>query len=570
MRYLALCCDYDGTLAQHGHVDRATIAALERVVASGRRLVLVTGRQLDDLERVLPRLDLFERVVAENGALLYTPATRDERSLAGAPPEALIAALRARKVAPLAIGRTIVATWEPHDVAVLRTIRELGLELQVIFNKGAVMVLPPGVNKASGLSAALGAMGLSPHNAVGVGDAENDHAFLALCECAVAVGNALASLKDNADIVTAGDHGAGVRELIDELLASDLASRAPTLARHRIALGLDRDGREATIEPHGSNLLVTGTSGSGKSTVAKGLIERIAERGYSYCVIDPEGDYEGQPGAVTIGTPERAPGLDEAMQLLEARENAVLNLLGLPLADRPEFFLWLLPRVRSLRAKSGQPHWIVIDEAHHLLPAGRQKAEAALSERLGGVLQISVHPDLIATRALAGVDCAIAVGSEPVADLRRFAAATGRTIDVPGSEPGLDVGEALVWMREAGPASRRVRTIPTRGEHRRHNRKYAVGELGPDRSFYFRGPDGKLNLRAQNLIVFLQMADGVGDDTWEHHRKRGDYSRWFEHGIKDQDLAREARRIEAVDAMSAEESRARVRAAIERIYTLPA
>ena len=100
----------------------------------------------------------------------------------------------------------------------LETIRDLGLELQVIFNKGAVMVLPAGVNKASGLVAALDELGLSPHNVVGVGDAENDHAFLAACECAVAVANALPTIKERADHVTAGEDGDGVRELIDALI----------------------------------------------------------------------------------------------------------------------------------------------------------------------------------------------------------------------------------------------------------------------------------------------------------------------------------------------------------------
>ena len=225
MRYLALCCDYDGTIAHHGVVDDATIGALELLVASGRHLVLVTGRELDDLQRVFPRLDLFERVVAENGALLYTPATREERLLADAPPPALVQTLQERAVTPLSVGRCIVATWEPHDPTVLRAIRDLGLELQVIFNKGAVMVLPSGVNKATGLAAALDSMDLSPRNAVGVGDAENDHAFLTLCECAVAVANALTALKEAADIVTEADHGAGVSELINEMLQDDLARR---------------------------------------------------------------------------------------------------------------------------------------------------------------------------------------------------------------------------------------------------------------------------------------------------------------------------------------------------------
>jgi HAD superfamily hydrolase (TIGR01484 family) len=222
MRYLALACDYDGTLAHHGRVDNTTLAALERVLASGRKLLLVTGRELDDLRTVFPRLDLFERVIAENGALLYRPGSREEKVLAERPPEEFVRALEARGVRPLGVGRVIVATCHPHETAVLETIRELGLELQVIFNKDAVMVLPAGVNKASGLAVALQELDLASSNVVGIGDAENDLAFLTMCGRAVAVANALPPVLEAADLVTRGAHGVGVRELIARLLAGDL------------------------------------------------------------------------------------------------------------------------------------------------------------------------------------------------------------------------------------------------------------------------------------------------------------------------------------------------------------
>ena len=203
-------------------VTAETLAALRAVLATGRRLVLVTGRDLDELMSVHPDLTIFERVVAENGALLYRPATKERRPLAEPPPPLFLAALRQRGVAPLSVGEVIVATREPHEKAVLDTIRELGLELQVIFNKGAVMVLPAGVNKATGLMAALEELKISPHNVVGVGDAENDHSFLKLCERSAAVGGALPAVRDTADLSLRGEAGAGVEELAAELIATDL------------------------------------------------------------------------------------------------------------------------------------------------------------------------------------------------------------------------------------------------------------------------------------------------------------------------------------------------------------
>src|SRR5262249_32290785 len=244
------------------------------------------GRVLDELISVFPRLDLFDRVVAENGALLYRPATKEQRALGEPPPAAFVDRLRQAGIAPLSCGRVIVATWEPHQTKVLELIRELGLDLQVIFNKSAVMALPAGVNKSTGLCAALSELALSPHNIVGVGDAENDHAFLRVCECAVAVANALPTLKERADVVTRADHGAGVVELIEMLIADDVRELEPALTRHDVVFGR-QDGREIRVHPYGGSILVAGPSGSGKSTAAIGMLERLAESRYQFCLIGP-------------------------------------------------------------------------------------------------------------------------------------------------------------------------------------------------------------------------------------------------------------------------------------------
>ena len=232
MRYLALACDYDGTLATDGSVARETVAALEQLLASGRKLLLVTGRELPDLQRVFPHLRLFDLVVAENGALLYRPRSGEEHPLCKEPSPEFVERLKLHNLQPLSAGRCIVATCQPHESLVLETIRELGLQLRVTFNKGSVMVLPPGVNKGTGLKAALRELGISTHNVVGIGDAENDHSFLSACECSVAVANALEELKQRADVVTRGRNGRGVREVITELINSDLAAWEPRLKRH--------------------------------------------------------------------------------------------------------------------------------------------------------------------------------------------------------------------------------------------------------------------------------------------------------------------------------------------------
>jgi hypothetical protein len=218
--FAALATDYDGTLATDGRVQREVLDELRRFRAAGHELIMVTGRELPDLKRVFPHFELFDRIVAENGALLYRPQTQQEQLLAEPACEQLVKALRARGVSPLSVGRSIVATWEPHEITVLETIKQLGIEREIIFNKGAVMILPTGVNKSTGLNAALAELNLPPWAVVGVGDAENDHAFLSTCGWSVAVGNALPSLKQRSNMVTAAERGFGVVEAIHKLFVA--------------------------------------------------------------------------------------------------------------------------------------------------------------------------------------------------------------------------------------------------------------------------------------------------------------------------------------------------------------
>jgi len=568
MRYHALACDYDGTIAWDGEVSEDTILALQEVRKSGRKLILVTGRELDDLIKVFPRIDVFDRVVAENGALLYRPATREERPLAQRPPDEFWQQLIKRGADRVSVGRVIVATWRPNEKTAVELIRDLGLELQIIFNKGAVMILPSGVNKATGLKVALTELGLSSHNIVGIGDAENDHAFLALCECSVAVENALATLKEGVDWVTQQGHGEGTIELIQALVATDLSFLEDRL-RHKLVLGTRQDGEEVSIRPYGKNILIAGTSGSGKSTLAMGFLERLEEQGYQFLIVDPEGDYSSFHGAVVLGDDTRPPSVSEVLDVLaKPDQNAVVNLIGLTLNERPKFFEKLLPRIQELRARTGRPHWIAVDESHHVLPSSWEAAGVTVSQWMHGLMVVTLEPDRVAPAILSSIDVVITSGKEPADMLNIFRKSVGES-PAPLENVTLNPGEALAWLRDSGKPPFVFHSPLPRSERRRHRRKYAEGELRPNLCFYFRGPEGKLNLKAQNLAIFLQIADSVDDETWLFHLKNGDIARWFRDVIKDPELALQAELMERGD-VNAEESRKRIRSEIEQRYILAA
>lgn len=569
IRFCALATDYDGTIAQDGVVDDATLAALNRFAASGRKLILVTGRELPELLTIFPHARIFDWIVAENGALLYKPETGEEKLLGRTPPGDFVRLLQEKGVAPMSLGKVILATWEPHENTVLECIKELGLELQVIFNKGAVMVLPAGVNKATGLTAVLKEMGLSPHNVAGIGDAENDHAFLKMCECSAAVANALPKIRERVDVALEKSHGAGTAQFIDQILTDDLQSFEDRLDRFRVPLGEGDEGK-LSLSPHGKSVLVSGTSGGGKSTLTTGILERLADRSYQFCIIDPEGDYETFHEAVSIGNSKHGPSADEVTRLLRNVDgNVNVNLLGIPLQERPSFFLKLLPKLLELRKDTARPHWIIVDEAHHMLPGPWDLHAVPYFQYLTGMLYVTLQPSALPPTVLTTIDIIIAIGETPEKTIANFCETIG--IEPPEMKPvKLERGEAVVWDRTSGKPPVKIRTPRNRTERRRHVRKYAEGELSPERSFYFRGPEGKLNIRAQNLILFMQMAEGIDDDTWEFHRKNGDYSDWFRVQIKDATLADEAQAIERRADLPPAEGRKLVRAAIEKHYTLPA
>jgi hypothetical protein len=245
-----------------------------------------------------------------------------------------------------------------------------------------------------------------------------------------------------------------------------------------------------------------------------------------------------------------------------------VNLVAVGLKERPAFFESLFPRIQELRAQTGRPHWIVVDEAHHVLPASWETAGITVSQHMYNVLLVTLEPDRVASAILSSIDLVIAIGENPDETLRIFS----ETVGEPAPKPtGLKIhpGEAVGWFRRTSEPPFLLRSNLPRAERLRHRRKYAEGQLSDDLSFYFRGPEGKLNLKAPNLNMFLQLADGVDDETWLFHLKNGDISRWFLNVIKDPELAAEAYRLEG-EEIEADKSRKEIRTHIEKRYILAA
>jgi hypothetical protein len=209
----------------------------------------------------------------------------------------------------------------------------------------------------------------------------------------------------------------------------------------------------------------------------------------------------------------------------------------------------------------------VLDEAHHMLPATWGHTGSALPNALGETIFVTVHPDHVAPEILSAIDVVLATGPSPEKTLGEFAGAAGRRLSWPHGLRG-DRDSVVAWFVEDATLPIPMKPERGRAERLRHLRKYAEGDLR-SHSFYFRGPDGRLNLKAQNLAVFCQIAEGIDEATWMFHLRRGDYSRWFRSSVKDSYLADEAERVERRQDLAPAQTRALIRELVDARYTLP-
>lgn len=220
-RVRAIASDYDSTLAHEGRVAPKTLNVLQRARKAGNNLILITGRTLDELSTVFSETAVFNLIVAENGAILLDPTTGAEECLCPPFPASFLTQLSERGV-PFSVGKRVIATRRPHEIVIGQVIAQLNLRLAVSLNRESVMVLPRGIDKGSGLKAALQRLNIPLSEVVGIGDAENDIPFLRLCGISAAVANAIESLKQQVDQVTEGSDGAGASEIVELVIAGDL------------------------------------------------------------------------------------------------------------------------------------------------------------------------------------------------------------------------------------------------------------------------------------------------------------------------------------------------------------
>lgn len=509
--------DFDGTLTSGDQLSAEAVEAIDRVRRNGLLVVLVTGRIGAEFAHDHPDIgEHVDALVLENGAVAVING--QTHPLAAPVDAALDAALTDRGV-PFRRGEVLVAVDGKHASAVLEVIGELGLDCQIIRNRSALMVLPAGVTKGTGLGALLAAINLSPHNAVAVGDAENDLSLFGVAEIGAAVADAVDSLRHHADLVLRKPDGAGVAELLASPYVTGAQRWCPP--RRWIEIGTFDDGTPAKIPGSQSRIVVTGPAGSGKSYLVGLLAEQWILAGYCVLVFDPEGDHVELQELNQVQVVDARHHLPEPTELvntlLHPYSSIVLDVSALAEPDKVEYLHRLRLAAEAYREQHGFPHWVVYDEAH-LLGAD----EEARWRRRGGYVLSSFAPNSLPANE---IDT-----SDVVLDLVDID-------DTAGEVASGGVHRATVRFGSGAP--RPFTVAQRRTTHVRHRHKYADVSLPRDRRFYFQAAEGHPQTSAATMREFVTAVGHLDTQTLQFHLERGDFSRWLDTTIADKDLAAE-------------------------------
>jgi hydroxymethylpyrimidine pyrophosphatase-like HAD family hydrolase len=552
MKLSAVALDYDGTIARDGLLDPDVLRAITRLRAHGITILLVTGRILDDLKRLNTDLHFVDVIVAENGAVVEFPDSGHSTCLGEPPPAAFLDALRREQIV-FAVGRSIVDIDAGEAERVLRIIRQLELPLALVFNRSRLMVLPQAISKATGLRYALTVLRLSTHNTVAIGDAENDHELLRICELGVAVAWGSHALQAAADEVAPGGDPSALAAYLDHLLVTPQIPTPRRIRRH-VLLGHADDGRAFSLAVRGRNALVAGDPRSGKSWVAGLLCEQLILHSYCLCILDPEGDYtslQALPGVTVFGGADPLPRPRELLRALRHPDVSVIVDLSHAREDeKREYLRTVLPGLATLRRRTGLPHRIVVDEAHYFLQD--EDVRSMLDLELNGYMLITyrasqLHPSVLAANHAVIVTCeSDPVEVEALRRLCRCDAGSPSAEQWAGLLGSLVVGEAMVLpiTDEAEGQMRRIRLAPRLTPHVRHLNKYIDIPVAQNHAFMFGRASAPAGPRARTLREFVAILDGGSAIALDDHLRRGDVSRWVAEVFGDYPLAAELRTVE--------------------------
>lgn len=553
MKCLAVALDFDGTIATNDQLNPTVREAIAGLRSANVVVLIVTGRILSELERVAGNLHFVDAVVAENGAVIHFPDSGYTKVLGDAPPDSLIQAARLEGVS-IRVGSSVVETDAHEASRLLAILQRLELPLTLSFNRGRLMVLPQSVSKATGLKEIFKGLRLSLHNAIAIGDGENDHELLHSCEFGIAVSWGSATLKAISDYVINGTGPEAVGAYLKEMAIHRQIPES-SKPRRNLLLGYTSSGDPFSLTIRGQRTLIAGDTKSGKSWAAGLICEQLILLGYALLIIDPEGDYislEALPGVVVYGGADPLPKPRDLLRALRHADiSVVVDLSHTPMDERCEYIHNLLISLKTLREVTGLPHYIVLDEAHYFFPRGMQPSVIE-DLHLDSSLLITYRVSLLHPTLLRNIDAVILTReSEPkeCQALEQVCETCNASIleeQWPNMVGMLALGEAAVLPvnSEAEGRITKLRLVPRLTPHVRHVAKYVDIPVPVSDQFVFWRNGSPSGRTARTLGQLVEIVEEEPLEYVKHHLSKHDFSKWIAGVFGDYPLAQSIGLIE--------------------------
>lgn len=552
MRLRVIATDYDGTIARDGVLDPAVRSAIANARERGVLVVIVTGRILSELRSVAGCLNFVDGVVAENGAVVALP--NGHVTVLGAPPPMCLIEKLTQRGIDFKVGRCVVEMEADFADVAISLIREMELPLAITFNRGRMMLLPPSISKSSGLRQLLDTLGASVHNAIGIGDAENDHELLTCCEHGVSVSWGSARLQKSADQIIEGGSPTAVADYI-ERMSTDIRLPVESSSHRKVVLEEIEGHAPFEMLIRGRNVLVAGDSKSGKSWLAGMFVEQQILLGYTVYVFDPEGDYSSLaslPNTIVLGGGRLLPYGDDLKMLLQQGISVVLNLSHLQHDQKREYIQHHLPLVADHRRERGFPHRIMLDECHYFLNGGLGKQ--LLDFHLDGYTLVTYRPSQLPLEVLRSIDVVAVtrLAEHEEVDALRELLDEQSDHDVDSHDwheqlANLSITEAALLppTEETKGKLRRFVVAPRLTAHVRHRTKYYQIPVSEEHVFVFTSDGQRVGETAATLRELAESAKQVPADVLINHSRHHDFSRWMATLFCDHDLANDVRKLES-------------------------
>ncbi len=218
----AIITDYEQTITDKMPGDDFNETDIDRGMLRSMRklnidLILATGRNIRYVKRMCKKFTGWRCIVAENGAVIYFPATKKTITINTYYMTRAKKLIKNLNLPGTMAGKVIVRARAVDEQLIKEKLGKLNEKVSIIKNANEIMIVPINVDKGLGLRIAMRYLNIDMDKTIVIGNGENSQSMFMNPGIKIALSNAAEKLKKLADHVTKNTSTKGMRELITQI-----------------------------------------------------------------------------------------------------------------------------------------------------------------------------------------------------------------------------------------------------------------------------------------------------------------------------------------------------------------